>query len=210
MLAQSCINRNVDIVGTWLLLALRMGSKLAGLSMDSAPFVYLSVLAIILSIVGLFVLREVIRTRKQEKTLNRLQTKLSKGYGDPEDHYELGSVYLEKRLYQLAVTQFKKALEVSETDLPVVSNALGFAYFLMEQYDLAIRHYKDAVKSYPSYVVAWNNLGHAYEKKNWVTAGIEAYESALSIDQNNPVALKRVDSLRKRVSSNNMVTNSEI
>ncbi len=47
-----------------------------------------------------------------------------------------------------------------------IYNALGFAYFTQEQYDIAIRQYKEALKIDPNYVIAYNNLGHAYEKKN--------------------------------------------
>lgn len=44
-------------------------------------------------------------------------------------------------------------------------NALGFAYFSQEQYDIAIRNYKEAIKLYPEYTIALNNLGNVYEKK---------------------------------------------
>lgn len=172
--------------------------------MNTAPLVYLSVLTVILTFVGLFVFREVLRTRKQEKILSRLQTKLAKEWGAPAEHYELGSVYLEKRLYQLAITQFKKALEISETEIPLVHNALGFAYFSIGQYDLAIRHYKAAVKVDQEYLTAWNNLGHAYEKKNLVREGLEAYESVLQFDPNNQTAKSRLASLKKRISTTNI------
>ncbi len=146
--------------------------------------------------------REIRRNRRQEEVLRRLQSRLTKEKGEPEEHYELGSVYLEKRLYQQAIQQFKKALEVAEEPIPPVCNALGYTYFAQEQYDLAIRTYKEAVTADPTYVTAWNNLGHAYEKKNLVMPGLEAYEKALEIAPDNPVAKRRAESLRKRISPN--------
>lgn len=171
--------------------------------------VYLSALAGLLGVVAWLVWREIRRNRRQEDVLRRLQSRLSKEKGQPEEHYELGSVYLEKRLYQQAVQQFKKALEVAEEPIPPVCNALGYVYFAQEQYDLAIRNYKEAVAADPSYVTAWNNLGHAYEKKNLVMPGLEAYEKALEIAPDNAVAKRRSESLRKRISPKAQSSSSE-
>jgi tetratricopeptide (TPR) repeat protein len=163
------------------------------------PFIYLSALVGILSVLGWLILREVNRNREQENVITRLQSKLSRTSGTAEEHYELGKVYLEKRLYQQAIVHLKKALEVAQGDLPVVCNALGFAYFSQGQYDLATRYYKDAVKADPNYVTAWNNLGHTYEKKNLVIPSLEAYETALRLDPKNDIAKRRAESMRKRI-----------
>ncbi len=165
----------------------------------NAPLLYLVALASILSVAGFFVLREVLRVRAQEKVIRELQPRLTKEKGSPQEHYELGSVYLEKRLYDQAIAQMKKALDAAGEDIPPVCNALGFAYFSQEQYDLAIRYYKDAVAADPDYVTAWNNLAHAYEKKNLYSSSLEAYETALKLDPKNAVAKRRSDSLRKRL-----------
>jgi tetratricopeptide (TPR) repeat protein len=49
-----------------------------------------------------------------------------------------------------------------------VHNAVGFAYFAQQQYDLAIKKYKQAIALQPEYVIAINNLGHVYEKKKLI------------------------------------------
>ncbi len=165
----------------------------------NAPLLYLVALTAILSVTGYFVLREVLRVQAQEKVIRKLQPRLSKGKGSPQEHYELGSVYLQKRLYEPAIVQLKKALEVAGENIPPVCNALGFAYFSQGQYDLAIRYYKDAVAADPSYVTAWNNLAHAYEKKNLYGPGLEAYETVLKLDPKNAIAKRRAESLRKRL-----------
>ena len=82
-----------------------------------------------------------------------------------------------------------------------VYNALGFAYFNMEKNDLAVENYEKAVELQPGYVVAWNNLGDALErKKNW-NAALKAYEEALSYSPSNKVAKSRSDTLRTRLQS---------
>jgi tetratricopeptide (TPR) repeat protein len=79
---------------------------------------------------------------------------------------------------------------------------MGFAYFAQEQYDIAIRKYKEALKLYPEYVVALNNLGNVYEKKQLISQSVEAYETALKYEPENKTAKRRVESLKKRLVSN--------
>jgi tetratricopeptide (TPR) repeat protein len=83
--------------------------------------------------------------------------------------------------------------------LAPIYNAMGYACFIQEQFDLAIRHYKDALKLDDSYVTALNNLGHAYERKNLVAQALDAYEQVLKHEPQNPTAKRRAASLRKRV-----------
>ncbi|BAU40244.1 MULTISPECIES: tetratricopeptide repeat protein [Cyanophyceae] len=169
------------------------------------PVVYLSVLVALLAIAGIFLFRQVLRTRKVETALTRLQNKLTKGPGTAQEYYELGSIYLDKKLYSQAIAQFQKALKSKDLTEPenaaLVYNALGYAYAAQEQYDLAIRQYKEALEKQPKYVTALNNLGFAYEKKQLVTQAIEAYEQALAIDPKNGTAKRRTESLKRRVAT---------
>ena len=171
--------------------------------MDSStylPAFYLLALSAVLGVVGFLVVREVQRNRRQEGVITRLQTRLRKGEGTAEEHYELGSVYLEKKLYDSALAQFRKSLKVAGENIPLVCNAMGYTYFSQEQYDRAIRSYKDTVAVEPTYATAWNNLGHAYEKKNLIPQAVEAYENALENEPENDTARLRATALRKRLS----------
>jgi tetratricopeptide (TPR) repeat protein len=169
---------------------------------ENFPIVYIAVLVVILIAAGVSVLKEVIKTRKLESALSRLQSKLQDETGTAAEHYELGSVYLDKKLFAQAIPQFQKAIKLRElegADIAAVYNALGYTYFAQEKYDLAVRHYKDALKSYPDYVVALNNLGHVYEKKSLTTKAIEVYDKALELEPKNETAKRRSESLKKRV-----------
>ena len=148
-------------------------------------------------------IRQIIRTRRLESTFAKLQRKLANEKGSSQEYYELGSIYLDKRLYIQSVGLFQKALKVDDGIEPenkaLICNALGYAYFAQEQYDLAIRNYKEATKLYPEYVTALNNLGNVYEKKQMVAKSVETYEEVLKIDPQNNLAKRRSDSLRKRL-----------
>lgn len=166
------------------------------------PIFYLSILILLLGGLGVFLFRQVLKTRRVETTFSNLQNKLQKEKGTAKEYYELGSLYLDKKLYVQAAQLLQKALKVEEDIEPenqaLVYNALGFAYFAQEQYDLAIRQYKAALKEVPDYVTALNNLANVYEKKQMTAKALETYEAALKIEANNKTAKKRAESLRKR------------
>ncbi|GAB4377754.1 MAG: tetratricopeptide repeat protein [Elainellaceae cyanobacterium] len=167
------------------------------------PVVYLAILVALLSGAGWFLFRQIFRTRRTETRLARLQSKLSKEKGTAEEYYELGGILLDKRLYSQAIAQFQKALKSKDLEggenTALIYNALGFAYAAQEQFDLAIRQYKEALELYPAYATALNNLGFAYEKKQMTAQALEAYESALKVDPKNTTAKRRAESMRKRL-----------
>lgn len=170
---------------------------------DKLLITYLSILVGLLAVASWFVVRQILRTRRTETTLSRLQNKLNREKGTAKEYYELGSILLDKRLYSQAINQFQKALKAKDLEgaenIALVYNALGFTYAAQEQYDLAIRQYKEALEQLPEYPTALNNLGFAYEKKQLITQALEVYESALAVDPKNGTAKRRAESLRKRL-----------
>lgn len=169
---------------------------------NGLPVVYISILLLLLSAAAWAIFRQILKTRKIETTLGKLENRLAKEKGTAQEYYELGSLYLDKRIYAQAIALFQKALkaeDVPEQESALIYNALGFAYFAQEQYDLAIRQYKEALKIDPTYVTALNNLGHAYERKQLTMPALEAYEQVLKLDPNNTTAKRRADALQKRV-----------
>jgi tetratricopeptide (TPR) repeat protein len=174
---------------------------------ENLPIAYISALLAILVFAAIYILREVIKTRKQESTFSRLQNKLKQQKGTAEEYYELGSLYLDKKLFVQSITLLEKALK-ADKQLPVenqalIHNAMGYAYFAQEQYDIAIRQYKEALKLYPEYVIALNNLGNVYEKKQMIIKAVETYKEALKCDRDNKIAQQRLTSLEKRLVPSN-------
>ncbi|MBE9161378.1 MULTISPECIES: tetratricopeptide repeat protein [Microcoleaceae] len=165
--------------------------------------VYLSVLLAILGSSSWFIVRQILKTRKLEMSLERLENKLTTEKGTAQEYYQLGSIYVDKKLYSQATVLFQKALKAQELEgdenPAFIYNALGFAHFGQEQYDIAIRNYKEALKLQPEYVTSLNNLGHAYERKKLISQALEMYEQALACDPDNATAKGRVESLKKRL-----------
>jgi len=172
---------------------------------DVLPTVYISVLLVLLGLAAWGILRQILRTRRVEMAISRLQKKLGKENGTVQEYYELGSIYLSKKLFTQAISQFQKALKAEdieqEENTAPIYNGLGYAYFNQEQYDLAIRNYKEALNVDPSYVTALNNLAHAYERKKLTAQALATYEQALAHAPKNQTAKQRAESLRKQLVS---------
>lgn len=174
--------------------------------MDSRlAVIYLSVFVGILAFALVSVVRQIFKTRRIESSFSKLRNKLTKEKGTTQEYYELASIYSEKKLYSQAISLFQKALKTAEEEgeeiVAPIYNGLGFVYFAQEQYDLAIRQYKEAIKHKGDYVVAYNNLAHAYERKKLTTQALEMYEQVLKYDANNTTAKRRAESLRRLVSA---------
>ncbi len=165
--------------------------------------IYLVVLLVLLAILAFFVVREILKTRKLESKLSKLQNKLKDEKGTAYEYFELGSIYLNKKVFSQAVKLFQTALkaekQIDPENLGLIYNALGYTYFLQEQYDLAIRQYKEAIKNNPEYSTALNNLAYAYERKQMTIKALEIYEESLKYDPENSTAKRRVGILRKQV-----------
>ncbi|HHP7230133.1 MAG TPA: tetratricopeptide repeat protein [Xenococcaceae cyanobacterium] len=170
---------------------------------EQLPVIYISTLLIILILAVIFILQEVIKTRRSETLFSKLQNKLKKEKGTAQEYYQLGSIYLDKKLFVQSIGVFQKALkadkEIESENQALIHNAMGYAYFAQEQYDIAIRQYKEALKIYPEYVIALNNLGNVYEKKQMIPQALDCYEAALKSEPDNKTAKRRAESLRKRL-----------
>ncbi len=164
--------------------------------------VYLGAFLLLLGVAAFFIVKQILKTQKIENALKRLEKKLRNERGTIPEYYELGSIYLEKKMFAQAIVMLKKAIKLGDAETPEMSpvyNALGYAYFGQEQYDLAIRQYKEAIKLEPEYVMAMNNLGHAYEQKKLTSQALDIYEQALELEPNNQTAKLRSESLRRRL-----------
>ena len=188
---------------------------------SSLPLIYLTAFIALLAGSAVIVGKQVLKNRVLENDLGKLEKRVLADDCTAQEYYALASIYLDKRLFVQAVKLLQKALKnkstaaenesitegaskaIDSNDFAPVHNALGYAYECQEQFDLAIRNYKEAIKQDPAYVTAMNNLGHAYEQKKLMSQALESYEQALALEPKNETANQRVTSLRRRLVTTN-------
>ncbi len=169
------------------------------------PQTYLLGLIGLLSIVAVLVGRQLLRVRRDELSLIRLEQEGAAVSRDAGQLYVLASVQLRKRLYPQATTTLRQALKrlAGEPDeaRALVENALGFALAAQKDFDAAVKHYKAALQAKPDYPVALNNLAFARERLLDLEGAAELYRQSLKLEPANATAsrrLKRVEQQLRR------------
>ena len=167
------------------------------------PLLYLSILLFSLLTLSVFIGKQIIDRKQIEDNLSRLQNKIRNDQANAEDYYELGSIYLSKKLFDQAILQFRYALQVWKNEdfegLSTIYNTIGFTYAETQQYELAIYYYKEALKNDSDYTVALNNLGYAYEKQKMINEALITYKMVVEKEPRNETAISRIQILKRRI-----------
>jgi tetratricopeptide (TPR) repeat protein len=167
----------------------------------SLPQAYLIGLLVLLGAAAVVVGRQILRVRRDETALARLEADTRGGDQSAAALYELGSVQLRKRLYSQAADTLKQAAkragdEPAEAQA-LIENALGFALAAQSNYSAAVRHYRAALRAKADYPVALNNLAFALEKQQKPDEAQATYEQVLALDSGNRTAQKRLKRLKQ-------------
>ncbi len=78
-----------------------------------------------------------------------------------------------------AVAERKKAVELEPLN-PLLTSALGEAYYQTKQFDLAIEQNNKSLDLDPGFAIAWVNIGRAYEQKGMHREAREAFQKILA------------------------------
>jgi len=181
-----------------------LSAGIGSVAMDSLlPQAYLIGLVVLLLAAAVVVARQILRVRRDESALARLDGKGATKVNDAAGLYELASVQLRKRLYGQALDTLKLAAKRADSDAEpaearaLIQNALGFALAAQNNYKTAVRHYRAALEAKPDYPVALNNLAFAFEKLQRFEDAQATYEQALQLDTGNRTARKRLKRLAR-------------
>ncbi len=170
--------------------------------MDSfLPQTYLLGLIGLLAIVAVVAGRQLLRVRRDELNLIRLEQADAGSSKDAGQLYELASVQLRKRLYPQATATLRQAVKRlnNEPDeaKALVQNALGFSLAAQKDFSGAVRHYKSALQAKPDYPVALNNLAFAQERLLNSNDACDLYRKVLALEPTNKTARSRLKRLER-------------
>lgn len=101
---------------------------------------------------------------------------------ESEFHKEIGFAYYIEKNYQLAYTEFHKALKADPNNKDAL-HGLALVHMEFQEYEMARDLFLKALSIDPNYADAWFNLGLCYQKLNNHEEAINAFSKALS----NPI-----------------------
>jgi tetratricopeptide (TPR) repeat protein len=87
-----------------------------------------------------------------------------------------------------AITERKRALELDPVN-PILSSALGEAYYQNREFDRTIDHNTRSLELDPGYVIALINIGRAYEMKGMHAEARGNFEKVLAVAPSDPAVL---------------------
>lgn len=87
-----------------------------------------------------------------------------------------------------AITERKMALELDPIN-PLLTTALGEAYYQYRQFDRTIEQNTKSLELDPSYAVALVNIGRAFELKGMHPEARDAFQKILAVSPENPAVL---------------------
>lgn len=97
-------------------------------------------------------------------------------------HKEIGFAYYIEKNYQLAYTEFHKALRIDPNNKDAL-HGLALVHMEFQEYEIARDLFLKALSIDPNYADAWFNLGICYQKLDIHKEAIDAFNKAL----NNPI-----------------------
>jgi TolB-like protein/Tfp pilus assembly protein PilF len=87
-----------------------------------------------------------------------------------------------------AIAERKRALELDPVN-PLLTSALGEAYYESREYDLTIEQNTKSLALDPSYAIALVNIGRAYELKGMHPQARDAFQKILAVAPDDPAVL---------------------
>jgi len=143
-------------------------------------------------------LPEVQRLIKQAQfpqALEKVDAYLSSKPKDAQGRFLKGLIFTEMNKPAEAIAVFTKLTE-DYPELPEPYNNLAVLYAQQKQYDKARTSLEMAIRTHPSYAIAYENLGDVYAK-----LASQAYDKALQLDNSNAATQNKLALIRDLIST---------
>jgi superkiller protein 3 len=115
-----------------------------------------------------------------------------------EDYFRLGNEYYNAKLYDNAVEQYERCVEL-KPDYKEAWYNLGIAYSKLKKFKAETGAYRKAVELDPRYAKALYNLAVAYEDANQLEDALEAYKRVVEVTPDATDALVNLGILHARL-----------
>lgn len=139
--------------------------------------------------------QKLVKQGQYPQALSKVDAYLTSRPKDAQGRFLKGLILTELNKPTEAIAIFTKLTE-DYPELPEPYNNLAVLYAQQKQYDKARTALEMAIRTHPSYAVAYENLGDIYAK-----LASQAYDKALQIDSANPTAQNKLALIRDLITT---------
>lgn len=130
------------------------------------------------------------RQEKFEKAIDCYEFAVAIDQSYSSAYYNMGAAYMVLKEFDLALKQFNYALALEEFDDPFLLQSIGHCYFELDNYSLALKHYKKGLKIDPLLHESWYGVGLILEEQEKWLEAVHFFGKAHKIDENYPKYVK--------------------
>jgi len=139
--------------------------------------------------------QRLIKQGQYPQATEKVDAYLSSRPKDAQGRFLKGLIYTEMNKPADAIAVFTKLSE-DYPELPEPYNNLAVLYAQQKQYDKARTALEMAIRTHPSYAIAYENLGDVYAK-----LASQAYDKALQLDNSNAATQNKLALIRDLIST---------
>jgi tetratricopeptide (TPR) repeat protein len=139
--------------------------------------------------------QRLIKQGQYPQALEKVDAYLSNKPKDAQGRFLKGLIYTEMNKPTEAIATFTKLTE-DYPELPEPYNNLAVLYAQQKQYDKARTALEMAIRTHPSYAIAYENLGDVYAK-----LASQAYDKALQLDSANSATQNKMALIRDLITT---------
>ena len=114
---------------------------------------------------------------------------------NPDFHFELGNLYLERENPDAAVREFVQALMISPAHFPAHFN-LGLAYRELGLMMEARSEFREVLRLQPNHAKAQLQIGYTYQTEGFTDEAREAFQEAREMDMTDPEPGRALEDLK--------------
>jgi tetratricopeptide (TPR) repeat protein len=139
--------------------------------------------------------QRLIKQGQYPQALEKVDAYLSSRPKDAQGRFLKGLIFTEMNKPAEAISVFTKLSE-DYPELPEPYNNLAVLYAQQKQYDKARTALEMAIRTHPSYAIAYENLGDVYAK-----LASQAYDKALQLDNSNSTTQNKLALIRDLITT---------
>nr|YP_010902410.1 hypothetical protein REP52_pgp172 [Hypnea nidifica]WCH54265.1 hypothetical protein [Hypnea nidifica] len=153
--------------------------------------IYLTSLILILFTACSITTKETYKTYQNYKLIHSTLNSKNK------ELFELLQAYIKQKNWLACIIKVEQKIQIEKTLETEYYNIIGYCYYSLEIYNLAIHYYTKALKQEPNNMITLLSLGKTYKITQKFEKAYNIYNKIIILDSNNKIAKKQITMLNQ-------------